>query len=228
MNYERILEAIDGKGIQSFDQGQSSVQQRISIGNGVCRALVIEWLRAKKDNKDFWGANKGTVSEPLLADAKRLEDAVDLQKEYTEAFEDRFLPDSATVIELQKSGLEYKESDLIASAQEGFATELPSDEPTKISTQVLTASSRFFILSISGENGTGAETHESGHSIGIYRPYSLIGKSSDAYLFDPNIGEFKVNGKSNLRSLLIEINQIGYNSIGVNLDDKYILWSFYG
>lgn len=217
MNYEEILSRIVGEGVEEYDQGEEAVEAHIDIHNGVCRALVIEWLRAKKDNSDFW-KGRGTISEPLLDAANRLKDSVDLQAEYARVNESRFLPDAATLAELEKSNLNYNQGDVTASAQEGFAMELPNDEPTKIADQVLSAGSRFFILSVKGNSGA--------HSIGIHRPYVLIGKSSDAYLFDPNIGEFKVNGKENIRTLLKEVNSVGYTNSGIDLNGSYILWSY--
>jgi hypothetical protein len=202
MIYDQIVSRIDGKGIQAYDQNKESVQEHINIGNGVCRALVVMWLRAKKDNQNFWGS-KGTVEDPLLAESKKLEDAVDLQNEYKQANQSRFIPDGATVTELEESHLQYKQEDVIASAQEG-----------------LSSSSRFFILSAKGVSGA--------HSIGIHRPFSLVGKSSDAYLFDPNIGEFKVNSEQNLKSLLMELDAIAYVASGIDLNKSYILWSYYG
>ncbi|MEZ4868034.1 MAG: YopT-type cysteine protease domain-containing protein [Caldilineaceae bacterium] len=217
MNYDSILSRITGEGIQEYDQGEEALKEHIDIHNGVCRALVIEWLRAKKDNNDFW-QGKGTVSEPLLAAVNKLKDAVDLQAEYSRVIESRFLPDPATMSELEKSGLKYDQDDVTASVQEGFAMELPNDEPRKIAEKVLSAVSRFFILSVKGSSGA--------HSIGIHRPYKLIGKSSDVYLFDPNIGEFKVSGEQNLRMLLQKINSIGYDNSGIDLNKSYILWSY--
>ena len=217
MNYSEIVARITGEGIQEYDQGLEAVDARIDIKNGVCRALVVMWLRSKKDNSDFWG-DKGTVSESLLGEVNRLEDAVDLQVEYENVSESRYIPDAATILELQESDLKYEQDDVTASAQWGFAEELPNDEPTKITKKALSAGSRFFILSVKGTSGA--------HSIGIHRPYSFFGKSSDAYLFDPNIGEFKVTGSSNLRTLLLEVNALGYANSGIDLNKSYILWSF--
>ena len=217
MNYDAIAALANVTAIQEFDQGKQAVANRIGISGGVCRALAIMWLRSKRDNTDFW-AGKDTVKQPLLADVNRLEDAVDLQAEYAAALQSRFVPDPATVKELSKSGVSYSQDDVTASAQEGFADELPSDEPAKIAAKVLGATSRFYILSAKGTSG--------GHSIAIHRPYKLIGKSSDAYLFDPNIGEFKVTGTTDLRSLLLEVNTLGYAAINVDLNQSYILWSF--
>lgn len=217
MNYNQILNAIDGQGIQAFDQDAQAVKERINIGNGVCRALVVMWLRAKKDNNNFW-EGKGTVTEGLLAESNRLKSAVDLQEEYSRANQSRFIIDSATQTELRKSNVIYFENDLTASAQQGFAQGSPSDEPQKIADKVLSAESRFYILSAKGKSGA--------HSIGIHRPYSVIGKSNDAFLFDPNIGEFKVSGKQNLKCLLTELHAKGYSKSGIDLNQSYVLWSF--
>jgi hypothetical protein len=70
----------------------------------------------------------------LLAAANRLKGAVDLQAEYARVIKSRFLPDAATIAELEKSNLKYNQDDVTASAQEGFATELPNDEPTNLDT----------------------------------------------------------------------------------------------
>lgn len=222
MSYDEILQRIDGEGIQPYNQGEEAIKAHLNISDGICRALAVMWLRSKKDNSDFWVKTTGTVAEPLLAAINRLESAVDLQAEYAKAVQSKFIPDSATMAELQKSGLKYNQDDITASAQEGFAQELPNDEPVKIAKQVFLTGSRFFILSIWGVH----DGVEIGHSIGIHRPYSLVGKSSDAYVFDPNIGEFKVTGQQNLRSLLIEINTIVYVNGGIDLNQKYMLWSY--
>ncbi|MDV3347804.1 YopT-type cysteine protease domain-containing protein [Leptothoe sp. LEGE 181152] len=224
MNYQKILTEINRKklsieGIQAYDQGKESIKEHINIQNGVCRALVIEWLKAKKDDSDFW-KGKGTVSEPLLQEVNRLKDAVDLQTEYENASGSRFVPDTATKDTLEKSGVTYKQGNVTASAQQGFAVESLGNELKKIADKVLDSDSRFFILSIQGNSGA--------HSLGIYRPYASIGKSKDAYLFDPNIGEFKSNGKQNLCSLLKMVNSEGYANSGMDLNKSYILWSFSG
>src|SRR5947209_6706863 len=84
--YDDICQRISGKGIQEYDQGEESLANRILIAGGVCRALVVMWLRAKKDNTSFWAA-RDTIMQPLMADINRLEQAVDLQAEYAAALE---------------------------------------------------------------------------------------------------------------------------------------------
>jgi hypothetical protein len=217
MSYQNIVTHITGEGIEEYDQSQAAINQHLNIGNGICRALVINWLIAKKENTNFWTDNRGTVAQPLLADANRTQSAINLQQEYANAFAGRYVPDPTTSNTLGQHSITYQQSDITASAQEGFAQTQLSNEPQKIANQVLSARSRFFILSLQGGSGC--------HSIGIYRPYALIGKSSDAYLFDPNFGEFKVSGVNNLENLLIAINQYGYPNLDLN--QKYILWSYY-
>lgn len=219
MNYKQICQNIKGKGIQEYDQGKESILANININNGVCRALVIMWLKAKKGNSNFW-KNKGTISEPLLNELQRLQSAVNLQEEYAAACKSRYIPDTATLNELRDVDLEYYLDDVSASVQEGFVQTTPNDEPLKIANHILSSKSRFYILSISGSDG--------GHSIGIHRPYSLIGKSNSIYLFDPNIGEFQVNTAEDVKTLLIKLNTLGYANINIDLNKQYLLWSYVG
>lgn len=217
MSYQDILRHITGDGIEEYDQAQAAIHEHLDIGNGICRALVINWLIAKKENTNFWTDNRGTIAQPLLADANRIQSAINLQQEYANAFDGRYVPDQTTSNTLSQHSITYQQSDITASAQEGFAQTQLSNEPQKIANQVLSAKSRFFILSLEGEAG--------GHSIGIHRPYALIGKSSEASLFEPNFGEFKVSGVNNLANLLTAINKYGYPNFDLN--QKYILWSYY-
>ena len=217
MSYQDILRHITGEGVEEYDQSQDAIHEHLDIGNGICRALVINWLIAKRENWNFWTDNRGTIAQSLLADANRIQSAIHLQQEYANAFGGRYVPDTATSNTLSQLSITYQQSDITASAQEGFAQTQLSNEPQKIANQVLSAKSRFFILSLEGGAGS--------HSIGIHRPYALIGKSSEAYLFEPNFGEFKVSGVNNLANLLIAINQYGYP--GLDLNQKYILWSHY-
>lgn len=216
MNYREITQQVPGSGVQEYSQGAKAVAARIDIGNGICRALTVMWLRAKKDNGDFWQRDDIAV-QPLKA-AESLRSAVNLQAEYARVLESRYVPDTATKNSLAQSGLTYRQEDVVASAQWGFAQRRPNDESAKICARVLSAKSRFFILSVKGTDGA--------HSIGMFRPYALMGKSSTMHLFDPNIGEFKVSGATTGEALLAAVNQQGYGAIGVDLNKQYILWSF--
>ena len=217
MSYQDILTHITGEGIAEYDQTQAAINARLDIGNGICRALAINWLIAKKETTNFWTNNRGTIATAFLNNANGIKGAINLQKEYEEGFVSPYIPDQTTSNTLAEHSITYQQSDVTASAQEGFAQTQLSNEPQKIANQVLSTKSRFFILSIRGNAG--------GHSIGVYRPYALVGKSSEASLFEPNFGEFKVSGVNNLANLLIAINQYGYP--GLDLNQKYILWSYY-
>jgi hypothetical protein len=211
MHYEKISSKVPGSGVQEFDQSVEAARERVTIGNGVCRALVVQWLAAKAGNKDYW-TKRGTVAEPLLAAAARLSQAVDLQAEYERAARSRLLVDAATSDALSAAHLEYNIVDTTASAQWGFTAETPNNELTKITEQVFTRKSNAFILSIKGDSGA--------HSLGLYRD-----SHGDVRLFDPNIGEFAARSEAELRKLLPAIGA-AYREHGMDLNDSYILWSF--
>lgn len=212
MDYEKISSKVRGSGVQRFDQSAEAARERVHIGNGVCRALVVHWLAAKARGEDYW-TSSGKVTEPLLAAATRLSRAVDLQAEYERVAQSRFLVDQATEEALSAGGLGFVIRDTTASAQWGFATEKPNDEPEKIVHAAFDAHSRAFILSIKGASG--------GHSLGVYR------HAHEVHLFDPNIGEFAAKSESALRTLLLAI-AAAYREHRMDLHDSYILWSFAG
>jgi hypothetical protein len=213
MDYEKISSKVHGSGVQQFNQSAEAARERVHIGNGVCRALVVHWLVAKARGEDYW-TSSGKVTEPLLAAATRLSKAVDLQAEYARVAESRFLVDNATEAALSAGGLGFVIRDTTASAQWGFATERPNDEPEKIVHAAFGARSRAFILSIKGASG--------GHSLGVYRS-----SPGEVRLFDPNIGEFAAKSESELRTLLLAVGG-AYREHRIDLHDSYILWSFSG
>jgi hypothetical protein len=217
-NYSDVVGTSGCKGIQAFNQSDEAIQAMINISNGICRGLVTLWLAAKKNNTSFW-TGRSTVSEPLLGQSRLLAKAVKLQDEYERASMSRYLLDQATQTSLESSGMTFKKDDIIASAQFGFAHTDTNNEVLKISEQVLGKPSRFYILSIKGESG--------GHSIGLYRPYNVLGKSTKAYVFDPNVGEFEAEGVAGLGALLRALNSVVYEPRKVDLNQQYVAWSFY-
>ncbi|SEF26561.1 virulence surface antigen [Amycolatopsis pretoriensis] len=212
MDYEKISSKVPGSGVQGFDQSVEAARERVHIGDGVCRALVVHWLVAKARGEDYW-TSSGKVTEPLLAASTRLSKAVRLQEEYERVAQSRLVLDPATEQALSEGGLGFVIRDTTASAQWGFATEKPNDEPEKIVHAAFDAHSRAFILSIKGTSG--------GHSLGVYR------HSREVHLFDPNIGEFVAKSEAGLRALLLAI-AAAYREHRMNLHDSYILWSFAG
>lgn|GEM_PF-1610421 len=217
MSYLEITSQMPGCGVRDYHQNLSSLQAHMSTGDGVFRALAIMWLRAKKDNTDFW-ATSSSPAEPMLLDLHRLQGTVDLQEEYRATTTGHYVPDSATSRELAKSSIDYRQVDVTASAQHGFAQQSPVDEPARIAKQVLQSTSRFFLLSIAGNNG--------GHSIAIHSPNKVNGKSDHFCLFDPNAGEFLVQGQSNAAQLLCQLDAIAYRRNNIDLNRSYVLWSY--
>jgi virulence surface antigen len=213
MDYKTISSTVPGSGVQEFGQSAEAARERVAIGNGVCRALVVEWLAAKARGEDPW-EGRGTEAEPLLGAAKRLAQAVDLQAEYERVARSRFVVDGATQKALSAAGLEFEIRDTTASAQWGFASVKPNDEPEKIVGAAFDRASRAFILSIRGDSG--------GHSLGLHRS-----RHGHVHLFDPNIGEFAARSEAELRTLLLAVGA-AYRQHGVDLHDSYILWSFTG
>jgi hypothetical protein len=213
MDYEKISSKVHGSGVQKFDQSVEAAREHVTIGNGVCRALVVQWLAAKARGEDWW-TNRGTVAEPLLAAATRLSLAVDLQAEYERVARSRFVVDDATEKALSAAGLGFVIRDTTASAQWGFATVKPNDEPEKIVGAAFDRRSSAFILSIKGTSG--------GHSLGLHRD-----DRGHVHLFDPNIGEFAARSEAELRTLLVAVGA-AYREHGMDLHDSYILWSFTG
>ena len=217
----------------AFSQSQVSQSTSLDIGNGVCRALVILWLQEKKKakiNQNFW--NGSGINSTIVNASITLQAAIDLQKEYASVFSSTWntlqqnttwVPDVTTGNELKKSSIIIDTGNMTASAQYGFGTLLPNDEPEKIAEKIANSGSRFDILSISGtmlSNG-----NRIGHSIGLYRELKHgIGKSKYLYLFDPNIGEFEVKGKQDMEELLKLLSHTpAYNTINW---DKYVLWTY--
>lgn len=218
MAYLEILNAAGSpaQGVQTFDQSAESVRSRIDIKNGVCRALVILWLKAKREGTDFW-KSRGSESEGLLDSTKRLARSVDLQGEYSAAFQSRFVQDSATETSLGQSGLRLDYKNIIANVQWGFATRTPIDQPHAIATKVKEGDARFFILGIGGSSGA--------HSIGIYRDWKIIGPDQ-IYVFDPNFGEFRTEGIDNTAKMIGCLQSKGYVPLSIDLNKNYILWPY--
>jgi hypothetical protein len=220
MNYQQIIDASNGrvKGIHEYNQGEDAVKENIDIRRGFCRALIILWLKSKADatKSDFWGVfdiEETDIKKPLIS---MLAKAEDLQGDYAKAFESRFAVDDATNNALKASGLTYNINDVIGTDRAGFTTiDDQTNSPERIANKVINADSRFFILSIGGTDGN--------HSVGVFRQKSFFGGKT-VNVFDPNIGEFQVDGIEDFEHLLIQINNVGYPN--TDLNTNFILWPF--
>ncbi|HYW08885.1 MAG TPA: hypothetical protein VE913_18120 [Longimicrobium sp.] len=94
---------------------------------------------------------------------------------------------------LRNAGLALVKGEAQHSDYVGFAENAPS-----IANRVLTSASRYFILSLHG------------HSLGVHREWAWFGKSSTVYVYDPNVGEFKLTGVEGITQVLKAIRKHVY------------------
>jgi hypothetical protein len=212
MSYDAIVKHLGDKGEGVFDYSQKAMTQMTGVHHtgGICRGLVINWLIAKKKGTNFYEEN--TETKGLLSDKKQVTSGKDVQEDYSSEFVSFDTTDSATIEHLKAGGLEHKGAD---EKNGGYAGGF-ADNTYTIANHVLTKTSRYYILSIKGKKRS--------HSIGIVRPWTLFGKSSTAYIFDPNVGEFKVQGTDGIERCLQGIYNFKYHAKSFN--KEYVLRSF--
>jgi hypothetical protein len=194
MRYKKIIAELgtDGEGVREFNQtvesasrtGYGSFGASYVFGEGICRGLVTEWLRCKKSGTAF--APESTDS--LLAKHKTISSGFIEQSAYVD------IGDTMTDQSLHNAGLELVKGEALESQYIGFAENAPS-----IAQRVLTSGSRYFILSLLG------------HSLGVHREWAFFGKSSTVFIYDPNIGEFKVTGEEGIKKVLKAIRKHAYS-----------------
>lgn len=221
MSYQAMCLHIspDGTGVHELSQGQRAKASQVDIQGGVCRGIVIDWLNYWKSwNGTFWAEDdKVPESKGLMSDTKMMQSAKVNQVFYSKLNVGRDTMDEGTKGQLSTSGLAHKAGDSLKSPGTGF-----DKDRWTIATHVLSSDSRYFILSIGGEKGK--KKTAIGHAIGIYRPWVMFGKGTTVYAFDPNIGEFKLEGEKGIAKFLHGLNTIEYAS--VNFDVNYYLWAF--
>jgi len=231
MSYQAVCNHIsgDGEGTYEMSQGRLAQFTRLDINRGICQGLVINWLKSIKEWKDYWAEEKKVSEEKgLLSDHKKIQTGKVAQLIYESENESRSKMDNGTLSQLKESGLAFKEGESLKSPNQGFA-----DDRYSIAEQVLATNSRYFLLSIGGtqikkkKNELIGKKVNIGHAIGIYRSFALFGKSDIVYVFDPNVGEFKVTGKKGIVKVLNGLNSIVYSrSENKTLNLNYYLWSF--
>lgn len=219
MGYEELVEALgtNGQGVHACSQDDFisrtrnySVSQDESDWRGICRGLVVTWLRCKKadesflaDPNSFWAPWSQGESTSLLGQSKQSTEALGHQHAYNLG------SDEETVNTLKEAGLTLSKDEIITK-----------DSPVQMAwlalvTAILSTSPRFFILSLKRDGG--------GHSVGFVRQWKLIGKSTTTYFFDPNFGEVQANNRSGLETVLVSIdNKTLYN----NRYKKHTLYPF--
>jgi len=226
--YENILRSSNAQGVQEYSQGRQGSELTVNLDGGVCRGLVVLWLKAKASigPSRFWEGHG--ITRDVESQLALLSKAVDVQREYSESMARlsntenlggglaTWVVDPATTAALVESGMKFEPNQVIASAQWGFASSSPNPNPQNIVKQMLSDTARFAILGAWG------------HSIGIHRPHAAIGKSTSLFVFDPNFGEFKVDGAADAVRLLVSINSAGYENLSrpLDLNKRFMLWTY--
>jgi hypothetical protein len=230
--YEDILQSVNAQGIQSYSQGSQARNLGVEINSGVCRGLVVLWLKAKAavGPSRFWDGHG--VTKDVENQLSLLSNAVDVQREYANSMAvlatrtglrdgvATWVADPATNAALLEAGMKFEPNQVLANAQWGFASVSPNPNPQNIVQRMLADTARFAVLGIWGDAG--------GHSIGIHRPHEAFGKSKSLFVFDPNIGEFKVDGAADAIALLTSINRLGYerSQPALDLNKQFMLWTY--
>ncbi|MGY2441243.1 YopT-type cysteine protease domain-containing protein [Pseudomonas sp. SDO52101_S400] len=211
MSYKTICDKIEGhgEGIHAF--GQSSFLLLVADNrDGICRGVSTAWLIAKKNGNDYLSEIvKPTLKTGLLHEQRTARQASDFQSDYLDISGDSAdSPSAATLSALRTGGLGTL-GQKKAETYQSFATAGKS-----IGEFVLTSSCRYFILSIKGTLG--------GHSVAFFRPWAFFGKSSSCVFFDPNFGEFKLEGSEGVTRCLDAV-AASYNQ---GLSKGYRIWGF--
>lgn len=198
----------------SFSQGDLINSTGRQYPEGVCLGLVVQWLIAQKklisDESKFWTDLTGSLAKaenvPLLG-IGYARNAIEFQGEYRESFIGGRTTGPYAQARLNAGGLAYKAE--IHASSGAFTPRNPDD----IANMCLENENRYFVLCIYGGGG---------HAIGIHRDFALVGKSSAVQIFDPNIGKFSCNGRTELLRDLATIGRF----YGNGLNASYILEAF--
>lgn len=162
---------------------------------GVCLGLVVQWLSSISKNKEdaFWKDLKDSLTDapdvPFLGRGYARK-AIEFQGEYIKDISKNASTGEYARKELLKADLKF---DNAISGTSAFSEK----EMNRISNRILTNDCRYLVLGIRGNGG---------HAIGVYRTYSLIGKSTKVKIFDPNYGKYVFDGADAIKKGLIDIS----------------------
>lgn len=211
MSYEAICTKIAGHGAGIYNFGQSSFLLLVGDNrDGICRGVSTAWLIAKKKGNDYLKEIVDpTLKTGLLHEQHTARQASDFQSDYVDISGDTpESPSPATLTALRTGGVGTLASHK-AEAFQSFAAAGKS-----IGEVVLTSSCRYFILSIKGTLG--------GHSVAFFRPWAFFGKSSSCFFFDPNFGEFSLEGSEGVALCMTAVAA----AYGQGLSKGYRIWGF--
>lgn len=212
MSYAAVCEHLGklGKGVYEYSQGKQSKLTKTDIDEGICRGLSVQWLISKNKGTNFYEQN--TESKGLLSDTKLVKTGLSTQITYTTSSTSFDTTDEGTISVMSSGGLTHRTADeKYSGLAGGFADNLYT-----IANHVLTSTSRYYVLSISGRGGA--------HAMGIFRPWVFFGKGNKVNIFDPNVGEFEATGTDGISACLQGLYTLEYG--GRNFNTKYALRSF--
>lgn len=198
MGYDKVCASIsssDASGVHRDSQGELLSSTYDESTAGICQGLVTLWLEAKKGGTNFWtddeSSGSGESQSLLSGSQRRTGQGKARQKAY------RLTDWEATNGALKAVGLTPNANDSLNWTDACYA-----DCGYTLYGHLQGSSSRYYILSINLKRSS--KTYY--HAIGVYRPWALFGKSSDLYIYDPNVGEFKVTSKYGMHRLVLALN----------------------
>ncbi|HEY0060778.1 MAG TPA: YopT-type cysteine protease domain-containing protein [Telluria sp.] len=211
MSYETIHDALGSHGDGKYKISQGNLASLIGDNKaGICRGLSTMWLVAEKTGKYFVKDIAAPDEDTgLLHEQSSATGASQMQTKYIDdGLDTDDNPSVGTTDQLRMAGL-----GTVGERKHAAPMNFAADSRA-ISECILTATSRYFILSIRGTSG--------GHSVAFHRPWALIGKKNNCRFFDPNFGEFHIKDREGIQSCLTEL-AASYNG---GLSGSYRLWGF--
>lgn len=151
-----------------------STTPSLESSSGICAALVIRWLKAKKQGSNFWTSQLNDSSGLLPKDYKFFSETYSEHRALSKS--KALIGKDQTYAEKMRGIATYSRTDAHASGADKNAA--------AIATTVLTDTGRYFILSLARNGGA--------HAVGFHRVNGFFGKKNWAYFYDPNKGEFWV------------------------------------
>jgi hypothetical protein len=171
---------------------------------------VVNWLSARYKGENFLAAfDTPTESTSLLGESRAALSAAAIQSSAGSVKGVSWVQDMKNDLLKEKMTFDASQSNVIGSLR-------LAGVGNTIGNLVLTGSARFFVVYMTGSEGA--------HVLGVHRPWSLIGKSSSSYVFDPNYGQFLCNNKTGLAAAIDTIGGI----YGDDVARRYKLYGFTG
>lgn len=212
MSYEVIEKAIGKNGGTHVKFSQSTPIDRWARvhADGMCLGCVVNWLIARHKNENFLAAfEKPSESTSLLGETRAALSAAAIQSSAGSVSGVSWVQDMKNDLARGSMTFDAGQSNVVGSVR-------LSGVGVTIANLVLTGSARYFVVYMTGSEGA--------HVLGVHRPWSLIGKSSSSYVFDPNYGQFQCSNKAGLAAAIDSIGGI----YGDEVARRYRIYGFTG